>query len=55
MRKTRAGATSVLSGREHGAEKQHDAIWILMIPVKRLADQVRWRAADLLHRTHSLD
>src|SRR5690606_31153671 len=43
-------ATTILYGREHGAEKQYSAVWILMIAVHHLRCKIFRVAADRFHR-----
>jgi hypothetical protein len=47
MREAHAGCIAVLHRREHGAEEQHRAIGILVMPADHLIDQLLRIAADL--------
>ena len=45
-----AGSESIECRREHGAEKQHEAVWVLVVGTDGMSDDLQRVTADLRHR-----
>ena len=50
-----AGSKSIECRREHGAEKQHEAVWVLVVGTDGMSDDLQRVTADLRHRAASCE